>query len=374
MPVHLLRAALASLTALSFTAAAVAQPLFIDTVPVGNPNNAADPSDGDVVASGIQNFGAVGYEYRIGKYEVTNSQYVAFLNAVAAADPYGLYNPLMESSIDGVAFEGGITRSGSSGSYTYAAKPGYENKPVVYVSYWDAARFANWLGTGTTEGRTAPAAPLLPGAAYDLGFVANPALAAGNRLGGATIFLPSENEWYKAAFHQPSDAGGDTDNYWRYATGSNTQPTSATPGPGLDRANYIFNDGIANGINGGYAVTQSTTFDSTQNYLTDVGAYGTGSESFYGTADQNGNVFEWNDSLASSGIFRVVRGGSWASDSSLFLRSSYQNSNSPTVEDAGWGFRIASLAPVPEPGTYAAMVGALALVVALGRRHSRSSR
>ncbi len=111
--------------------------------------------------------GAVDYNYRISKHEVTNAQYTDFLNAVADADPNGLYSTYMGSST-----RGGIVRSGSATSYTYTVKseaagqgPGgtdytYADKPVVCVSYFDAMRFTNWLendqptgaqGSGTTE-------------------------------------------------------------------------------------------------------------------------------------------------------------------------------------------------------------------------------
>jgi hypothetical protein len=102
-------------------------------VTVGDPGNACDPQ-------GIGRcFGAVSYPYRIATHEVTNAQYAGFLNAKAASDPLGLYNTDMAAST------GGITRSGSPGSYTYSAIPGRENMPVSLVSYFDALRFANWL-------------------------------------------------------------------------------------------------------------------------------------------------------------------------------------------------------------------------------------
>ena len=59
--------------------------LAIETVVVGNPGNPGDP----IEFQGT--FGAVAYTYAIGKYEVTAGQYAAFLNAVAAIDPYALY-------------------------------------------------------------------------------------------------------------------------------------------------------------------------------------------------------------------------------------------------------------------------------------------
>ena len=125
------------------TLAPSALAVTIPTVPVGNAGNA-----GEAQSQGT--FGAVAYDYRIGTTEVTNAQYAEFLNAKAASDPLGLYNTNMDSDA-----RAGITRSGSSGSYAYAVKPNMGDKPVNYVSWYDAIRFANWLhngqGTGDTE-------------------------------------------------------------------------------------------------------------------------------------------------------------------------------------------------------------------------------
>ena len=97
----------------------------IDWTPVGNPGNAPDPLN----SSKIPSVGSVSYPYQISKNDVTNAQYAEFLNAVAASDPKGLYNPKMGSDQNG-----GITRSGSSGSYTYAVKTNMADKPVIFVS------------------------------------------------------------------------------------------------------------------------------------------------------------------------------------------------------------------------------------------------
>src|ERR1051325_949782 len=128
--------------------AAEATLIQIQTVPVGDPGNANDPSTGGF-------YGGVGYAYNIGKYEVTVGQYTAFLNSVAATDTYGLYN----ISMFGAANIAGIYRHGASGTYSYSVI-GSANHPITYVSWGDAARFANWLnnsqptgaeGAGTTE-------------------------------------------------------------------------------------------------------------------------------------------------------------------------------------------------------------------------------
>ena len=125
----------------------------IEMVPVGNPGNAPDTR-----YNGIS-VGSVRYAYQIGKYEVTAGQYTEFLNAVADADPNGLYNTAMG---DPSGYLGAnIQQIGSSPNYSYTVAADWANRPVNYVSFWDAARFANWLhngqptgaqGPGTTEG------------------------------------------------------------------------------------------------------------------------------------------------------------------------------------------------------------------------------
>jgi len=121
-----------------------------DWVTVGDAGNAPDTTG----------YGAVGYEYRIGKYEVTIQQYTDFLNAVAQSDPYSLWNASSASDLN-IA---GISRSGASGEYTYsvigpsgitptgASSPGH--RPITYVSWFDAARFSNWMQNGQGAGST----------------------------------------------------------------------------------------------------------------------------------------------------------------------------------------------------------------------------
>src|SRR3990172_11117018 len=105
--------------------AAAAHAVNIKTVRVSNPGNAPDPSPS---TSGDCCFGSVAYVYRIGKFEVTNSQYAEFLNSV---DPTGtnvleLYIPSMDSSP-----QGGITLNGAaSDGSKYHAKTGQDNNPV----------------------------------------------------------------------------------------------------------------------------------------------------------------------------------------------------------------------------------------------------
>jgi formylglycine-generating enzyme required for sulfatase activity len=298
----------------------------IDYVSVGNAGNAADAATGSL-------YGSVGYAYNIGKNEVTISQYAEFLNNAAQTDTNGLWNSNMGSD----ANIAGITRAGSSGSFSYSVT-GSGLRPITYVSWYDAARFTNWMHNGQGSGSTETGAYTLTG---------NTGLIIKNV--GATVWLPSESEWYKAAYYDPNKGGAGVGGYWAQANQSNTVAGN-TIGV-ANSANYFDVD---------YAVTQSGSYSASQNYLTDVGAYGANSDSAYGTNDQAGNVLEWNDAVLGSS--RGLRGGSWGVDSNL-LPASNRNVNSPTNEDLLLGFRVAS---VPEPS--ALLLVSIAAGVLLTRR------
>jgi len=275
-----------------------AQALPMETVAVGDPGNADDTHG--------TGYGGVADVYNIGRHEVTNAQYSVFLNAVAAYDPNGLYNTSMGSGF------GGITRSGSSGSYTYSTITGRGNMPVNWVSWYDTLRFANWMHNGQPTGAQDPSTT--EDGAYDMSLGSSVV-----RKLGARVFLPSEDEWYKAAY----DKGGGTDaGYWDYPADSDTAPTDEGP-PGAD-----FVDGSANH---GSVLTD----------LTHVGSYtAKPSDSPYGTFDQGGNVWEWNETLISTS--RGVRGGSF-NDVNDSLHVSYRGATDPTNENSNIGFRVAGV-------------------------------
>ena len=288
-------------------------------VPVGDTGNTND------VATG---FGAVSYAYRIGVNEVTRGEYAAFLNAVAATDTHGLYDPNM-----------GITRSGSPGSYVYAATDG--TRSVAWVSWYDALRFANWLNNGQPSGA-------LGAASTETGaYTFSGDISVSARTAQALVFLPSENEWYKAAYYQ----GGKDAWYWAYPTRSDAPPLATLP-PGSDNAaNY---DQVVSGV-------------------TAAGAYAT-TQGYYGTHDQAGNLWEWNEALIDGD--RGLRGGSY-DDYPLLLKSTYRDSQSPTLKNEFTGFRIAAAAagnppppvnraPVATADSYAVNAGATLTVAVPG--------
>jgi formylglycine-generating enzyme required for sulfatase activity len=335
--------------------------ITIPTVPVGDIGNANDPSDGDGNADGVQNYGGVGYAYNIGKFEVTVAEYTDFLNAVADDDPHELYDDQMALDLNSA----GIARSGSPGVYTYSVI-GSPNHPVTYVDWGDAARFVNWLHNSQ------PTGPQDNSTTEDGAYTFNEnAFSVIPRNEGARWFLPTENEWYKAAYYQPSAQSGDSDSYWLYPMKTNSVPYSdQPPGSTPDNTrvgNFQQNDGVANGYDDGWAVTGTTTFSNSQNYLTDVGAYSS-SPSYYGTFDQGGNVSEWlEDSFF--GFDGYYRGGDFAQNASI-LSSPARQYGVKNDRDELIGFRVANYPEVvPEPGGIALCL--IGLVAALLPRKSR---
>ena len=296
--------------------------ITIDWVTVGDPGNAADTDPAG--------YGAVADSFRIMKFEFQNSQYAAFLNTVAATDPYSLYNTNMGSNA-----RGGITRSGSSGSYTYAVRTNMGDKPVNFVSWFDAARVANWLQNGQSSGDTETGAYTLNGATTGNAVAVNL---------GALYFLPTEDQWYKAAYYK----GGSTNaGYWDYATQSDTAPTAVTAGStGIGSA----------GDTGNFANYENEAdWNSLNGNVTTVGT--SGRPSTYGGFDLNGNVWEWNDGGGTAGN-RVLRGGSFVSHDAVLLKSTFRSADrAPGDEDADIGFRLTA---VPEPTTYAMALAGIA--------------
>ncbi|MBN2130177.1 MAG: SUMF1/EgtB/PvdO family nonheme iron enzyme [Sedimentisphaerales bacterium] len=311
----------------------------IETVPVGNPGNAGELSGSGAGGYGPDRVcGAVDYTYNIGKYEVTAGQYTAFLNAVAGVDTYALYSTTMSRTDYG----SGITRSGGgtlSNPYTYTVASSHVNRPVNSVSWGDSARFANWLHNGQPTGEQG-LSTTEDGAYYLNGATSDAALLAVNREADWKWAITSEDEWYKAAYYNPAAS-----NYYDYPTSSNT-----TPGRDL-------ND--ASGNNANY---YGDPYPIQSPYYTTVAGEFQNSESPYGTFDQGGNVWEWNEAVL-YGSCRGLRGGSFGY-SVYYLRASVRDIY-PSNEGAVIGFRVSE---VPEPATMVML--ALAGVGVLRRRRA----
>jgi sulfatase modifying factor 1 len=272
----------------------------MEFVTIGNPGNAADTTGKPNPA------GAVGYTYGIGKFEVSE-------------DMIDKYNASQAGGILQITKD----RRGP-------------NKPATSVSWNEAARFVNWLNTSTGH---MPAYKYNPWAtsaqdgislwqSSDVGYDASNPYR--NRL--AKYFLPSYNEWYKAAYYSPIDS-----TYYVFPNGSNMAPTPVASGTGANEAVY------------GHSYYHGPA---------DVDK--AGGLSPYGVMGLGGNVDEWEESsfdLANSyfGSLRGYRGGNWYGTSPVLLSSHRNNGYLPTLDRLfEVGFRVASLsssAPpaVPEP-------------------------
>ena len=283
--------------------------ISLDTVFVGDDGNTQDTTG----------YGAVSYDYYIGEHEVTNSEYAAFLNAVAATDTYGLWHQSMS-----------IERTGSSGDYSYSVVEGQAKHPVTRVSFYNAARFANWLMNGQPTGSQDSSTTETGFYTFsDATTISSQGTRSASLIDGKNwVAIASEDEWYKAAYYDPtlnSGSGG----YYTYPTESDTAPTKSAPTSDLNSANY-----------GGSDVVGSTTV---------VGSY-SGAPSPYGTFDQGGNVQEWTDSIPEESN-RAVRGGSYNSAKSKGMRNTFRPLTKPTKKLYTIGFRISSLTTVNDVPT-----------------------
>jgi len=186
-----------------------------------------------------------------------------------------------------------VTKANSAGSLgiTMADMTSYGgngvDRPATGVSWIEAATFVNWLNT-SSGGQVAYK---FSGGSFELWAPGDSGYDAANpyRNSLATYFLPSENEWYKAAYYS---SGGV---YYDYPTGSDTAPTAVAAGTTADTAVYT------NPWSQGPADIASA-----------------GGVSPYGTMGQGGNVWEWNESAYdgsndSTEEARAMRGGLWES-------------------------------------------------------------
>lgn len=263
----------------------------IQFVAIGDPGNIADTT-GDPNPAG-----AVPYAYRIGKYEISESM-IDKANAQSVLDG----NPL------------GITIDNRG-----------PDKPATSVSWFEAAQFVNWLNTSTGN---FPAYNFDPNGDFQLWDPNDAGYDASNpfRNTQTKYFLPSADEWYKAAFYDPV-----TDEWFDFPNGSNTAPASVASGSDPNTAVY----------------DQAGPADIML----------AGGASPFGTVAQAGNVSEWeetegdlvnDDPLAVRG-FRGSDWGSISGDPTGLSSSFRQTIRLPSASGARRGFRIAGV--IPEPGT-----------------------
>lgn len=199
---------------------------------------------GDIgnVKDSINQLGSVNYEYNIMEKEFTNDEYVTFLNNI---DPSGLAsNPdhFSNLAVSGLykiemteGYRGGILLDNSANlGFKYKTKDNMGNKPVNYVSWFDAARVCNWLHNGGK-----PSSSSLSGV-YNISLNNSLTYIKSN---DANYWISTKSEWYKAAFYDPTK-NKNTGGYWKYATQSDSQifPVIAnSTGDCITESDFYFN-------------------------------------------------------------------------------------------------------------------------------------
>lgn len=271
--------------------------IVLDLTYIGNPGNPAD-------STGL---GSVGYGYYIGTYEITVAQYTEFLNSAAQSDPYGLYNPAMETGPLGPF----IVQTGTDGSYAYTAVSGTESQPVRWVSGSDGMRLCNWMANGQGSASTEDGV-------YDMS-LGDQAV----RTNSSSWALPTLDEWYKAAYYSPMGM------YYDYPNGTDAVPSEPTDSTTPREMNF-----------GDLPFWQGSVV------YTSIGE--TTGQSPYGTYDQGGNVQEWTEAFAGDEA-RIERGGTAFDPASGLSANTFGEASPPSEDDGGGGFRLVFL--IPEPST-----------------------
>jgi formylglycine-generating enzyme required for sulfatase activity len=251
----------------------------MDFVTIGNAGNAADTQ---VMNDGTTGYGAVDHAYRIGKYEVTNAQWNAFTAAAGAP-------------------------TGNDGGYGYSAYYTGAQQPTDGVSWYEAAQFCNFL----TSGDKSKGAYQFSGDNINPGSFQGINRALSTSTYGTTYVIPTEDEWYKAAYFKSNASG-----YSLYANGTNTVPVA--------------------GVNSNYNCAIGSPWTITN-----------GTPEQNGTFDMMGNVWEWNEALV-NGSHRGIRGGAYYYSTTGYSLASSSRGGHPYSEYGVYvGFRVASIVPEP---------------------------
>lgn len=262
-----------------FSDAAINEYLNLEFVRVDNTDNIADVNPiftesfnnrfslrAEPTPVSKSNLGSVSYPYSISSKEITNDQYCKFLNAVATGTTInGLYDTKMSSTV-----YGGIQRSGNGTSipYTYTAKSSMLGMPAVYINYLGAIRFLNWLHNGAPTGLNIPTGVTEDGAYY-ISESSNTAYVSKNK--NQKYWLPSLNEWHKAAYFQP--LAGTVSTSGSAITIKREKPFEYASGllSSLSVSGHTYSDTLRVGFSGAGGTLLDATKDSNNNFKVSLG-------------------------------------------------------------------------------------------------------
>jgi len=295
---------------------------FITIGDVGNPGY-----DREDLFGHTSGRGGVDYEFRIARTEITSEQFAEFQNAyLTAGQPVGSV---------GAYFWGGYFDDGR-----YVVPSGNELLPVSGINWRGAAVICNWLHNGKG---TDPAD--FTSGAYDTStFTRVPGSNVlvndqATRSPGAKYWIPSFDEWLKAAHWDPDKNGPGEGGWWLFNNGSDTQPIGGLPGEGETTAGYDFAS-----LGEAYAIPLEA-YPSTRTP--------------WGLLDTSGGGAEWTEEwLHGTPEIRIAQGNAtgqqiyWPDDPKSFspdIAWSISGTN-PNINLLEFSFRIASAVPAPGVG------------------------
>jgi len=324
--------------AVSFARAQPGSDYDFDFVTIGAPGNAPYTGDSPYNPPIAVGRGTVNYEYRIGRTEVTTSQWLGFVNTFTMREDsaFGLdllpahWGAEPDSAYSGPGYRWTVPTSGPAAML-----------PVSGITWREAALFCNWLNNGKPTERASIAT-----GAYDTSTWGGtpPTFTDGpTHLPGAQFWIPSLDEWIKAAHFDPHRYGEGSGGWWVYPNGSDDPLVSGLPGtPGSQTSAGV------------------VTEEPWGEWSIPLGAY-PDVQSPWGLLDVSGGEREWTEEVVwpDSPQARVLA-GSWAGflDFGVFDHVSAFGGTSPSSH-AG-GIRIASSVPAPHAGMMA-IVGIMVL-------------
>ena len=350
------RAALLGLACFAVPVAAQPGPDGIDWVTVGAPGNTPYLGFSDPL-SPTYGHGSVGYEFNIGRTEVTTGQWMEFLNAAMArpdplpfAQTFWWDTPVFWGAEADPTYSGPGTRFRLRSNVADAAMV-----PVGGISWRHAAVMCNWLHNGKAAAQSA-----FSSGAYDVSTfgpeLSHPTFTdQATRSPGARYWIPSLDEYLKAVYYDPHHAGPGVGGWWSRPNGSDTPlvygPPPSFGGDGTGQANAGFRlpgEAHLNIPLGAYPHVQSP----------------------WGLLDAAGGTVEWLEDIwaTPTEMYRMRDGSARGNTSTGLDMLIWWGTDSPHLSTSTQGVRLASA--VPSPGGSITVAGSCVLLS--GQRRKRT--